>query len=100
MALIACPECGGQVSTSAATCPACGYPIQAVTIEATGKKWKSMQLAGGLIMAVGVFGIVGSCLASMHRSEPTAGLPIAATVVALGLVLVAGGRLGAWWHHR
>jgi len=29
MALIKCPECGGQVSTAAATCPSCGYPIAA-----------------------------------------------------------------------
>jgi membrane protein YdbS with pleckstrin-like domain len=27
MALIDCPECGRQVSTAAATCPACGYPV-------------------------------------------------------------------------
>jgi hypothetical protein len=27
MALIACPECGKQVSTQAATCPACGAPV-------------------------------------------------------------------------
>jgi hypothetical protein len=27
MALINCPECGKQVSTAAAACPSCGYPI-------------------------------------------------------------------------
>ena len=27
MALINCPECGKQVSTVAATCPSCGYPV-------------------------------------------------------------------------
>ncbi len=27
MALISCPECGGQVSTEAKACPACGYPV-------------------------------------------------------------------------
>jgi len=27
MALIACPECGKQVSSSAPTCPGCGHPI-------------------------------------------------------------------------
>ena len=29
MALIKCPECAGQVSTEAAACPSCGYPIAA-----------------------------------------------------------------------
>lgn len=27
MAMIQCPECGRQVSSSAVTCPGCGYPI-------------------------------------------------------------------------
>src|SRR5687767_13614695 len=27
MALINCPECGRQVSTAAAACPACGFPV-------------------------------------------------------------------------
>ena len=27
MALIACPECGNQVSTDAKVCPACGFPL-------------------------------------------------------------------------
>lgn len=27
MALIDCPECGRQVSTAAAACPSCGYPV-------------------------------------------------------------------------
>ena len=27
MSLIACPECGREVSTEAASCPACGYPV-------------------------------------------------------------------------
>ena len=29
MALIACPECGRQVSTLAQSCPSCGAPIAA-----------------------------------------------------------------------
>ncbi len=27
MALIACPECGREISTAAQSCPACGYPL-------------------------------------------------------------------------
>lgn len=29
MSLIACPECGREVSTAASACPACGYPMAA-----------------------------------------------------------------------
>ena len=32
MALIKCPECGKDVSTSAETCPHCGYPINKITV--------------------------------------------------------------------
>jgi membrane protein YdbS with pleckstrin-like domain len=28
MALIACPECGKEVSTEAKACPSCGYPLR------------------------------------------------------------------------
>ena len=28
MALIQCPECGKEISTSALSCPHCGYPLQ------------------------------------------------------------------------
>lgn len=31
MALIKCPECGNNVSTQAAACPKCGYPIKVFT---------------------------------------------------------------------
>lgn len=31
MALIGCPECGREVSSSASTCPACAYPLVALT---------------------------------------------------------------------
>lgn len=30
MALIACPDCGGQVSDQALACPHCGRPLQTV----------------------------------------------------------------------
>lgn len=37
MALINCPECKGQVSTEATTCPSCGYPVN-VKKAASGNK--------------------------------------------------------------
>jgi len=27
MAIVACPECNGQVSSAAAACPHCGHPM-------------------------------------------------------------------------
>ena len=34
MALIECPECGGQVSTLAAACPHCGFPVSESAVVA------------------------------------------------------------------
>ena len=36
MALMQCPECGGKVSSFAAACPHCGYPINARTQRKNG----------------------------------------------------------------
>lgn len=33
MALIQCPECNGQVSSKASTCPHCGCPIEISNFE-------------------------------------------------------------------
>ena len=35
MALIACPECGREVSSAAASCPQCGHPITRQAVVAT-----------------------------------------------------------------
>ena len=35
MALIACPECGREVSSSAPACPACGYPVAEANRESS-----------------------------------------------------------------
>lgn len=35
MALIKCPECGGQVSDKASSCPHCGYPMSENTVNTT-----------------------------------------------------------------
>lgn len=37
MAIITCPECGGQVSTEAAACPHCGYPVEKMQGVEAGK---------------------------------------------------------------
>lgn len=35
MTLIACPECAKQISTSATTCPSCGYPLARKQLTST-----------------------------------------------------------------
>lgn len=103
MALINCPECSKQVSDRASSCPVCGHPINAdipekgaittTTIQATSKKWKTMQLVGTLIL---IFGIVASCSAD-KSSGSSSGWP--AFVILAGLVVILYARFSAWWHH-
>ena len=54
MALIKCPECGNDVSDSAAVCMRCGFPIRGALIGDTftdsrdGKKYRTVKI-GNLI---------------------------------------------------
>lgn len=38
MALMECPECGKQVSTRAAACPHCGFPLSREVVTAEGPR--------------------------------------------------------------
>lgn len=72
MALMNCPECGGQVSDKATACPHCGAPItttslapdsktpppQVVKVERTGAAWEG---TGFVLIVLGMFiGIGGA----------------------------------------
>jgi membrane protein YdbS with pleckstrin-like domain len=59
MALLACPECGRSVSSSAASCPQCGHPLGAgrlaVPAEARGAErvlWEGTPSAKALVGAI------------------------------------------------
>ena len=86
MALIDCPDCGKQVSDQASACPACAHPIRAITIEATGKKWKAQQLAFGALILLGFI---------LVFSYPAFG----GLLCIAGLTGVIRARVGAWWQH-
>lgn len=105
MALIACDECGKQISSNAAACPGCGNPIATatagpeavvvqdapiITTQETGKGHKVVQLIGGAIVILGVV----SCVAA---AQPN---PLASTLIsAVGAVIYLAGRFSAWWSH-
>lgn len=97
MALITCPDCQKQVSDQAPACPNCGRPIAAAqphdkkvqTIEATGKKYKGMQLIGSLLVCLGVI----SCVYEMNNPTPSSTLTVVLMVV--GFLLMIAGRFGA-----
>lgn len=108
MALIQCPECGAQVSSSAGSCPKCAYPIagggstqahggKVQTIEQTSKPLKLQALLSALLTTVG-FAVL---LVALGLGPQPSGL-----VLALGTLSFVGGliwftfvRLLIWWHH-
>jgi len=59
MALIACPECGREVSSSASVCPACAYPVAtgtpAVPMPAKRSWWKTVV---PILLRIGVGGVL------------------------------------------
>lgn len=76
MALIACRECGNQVSDQAPTCPKCGAPIAAVpapqvrVVQASQPKKKGMGCAG--LIGIGVIVvIVLSAIGSQSQKAET-----------------------------
>ncbi len=96
MALIECPECGREVSDSAAVCPECAYPIGAGTapvppraVSGSTKRrwWPAVDILGRIA--------VGGILMFLTAAEAELGVGTGL----LGLV-VAGSALPTWYFHR
>jgi hypothetical protein len=72
MGLIACPDCGGQVSTSAASCPKCGAPVRASAAPAAPVDVRAVERKVNLVKVLGTFlvlGSLGSCIGGMTTNE-------------------------------
>lgn len=54
MALIDCPECGRSISTAAATCPHCGFPMQSSPAQFSTRRPKQQppkgRVSGGFVL--------------------------------------------------
>ncbi len=89
MALIDCPECGRQVSSVAAACPECAYPVAAKTPPPAGpqtvsqprkEKWWTLALSITARLVLGL-GLMGSGLGEDEPSGVIGGLVIAGSVI-------------------
>lgn len=83
--LTSCNDCWAEVSDRAPSCPRCGAPVAATTIEATGKPYKAAQ-------AIGVTSVMCG-MAIIVASSPVIGC----SVSALGCVVYLFARIAAWW---
>ena len=105
MALINCPDCNKEVSTSAVSCPNCGAPVDAAqetkaagtpltTTQSTSKKFKGQQVIATLMFIVGAIWI----FAALGQEPPSeAGLPLVITLVGMIWYIVI--RIRTWGHH-
>lgn len=108
MALISCPECNNQVSSTAATCPQCGAPIaEAVgskaagtpltTVQETSKKLKIHIIFSSIVFWVGVIWL----FVGINDAKQGAGQPvIPVSLLFVGLVWYMVTKFRIWWHHK
>ncbi|RZL89968.1 MAG: hypothetical protein EOP82_17310 [Variovorax sp.] len=98
MAMIQCDECDATVSDDkAVSCIMCGAPLHSamaalsptaadVTTQQTGKKYKGLQSLGAGLLCAGVV--------SLTAKEPG----VAVGLLMMGLMVLLGERVGAWWN--
>ena len=93
MALIECPECGHEVSSSAAVCPECAYPVgtgtpsvppQAVRGSTKPSWWTAVPIIGR---------VAGGGMLFLLAEPGSLGIGI------VGL-LIAASAIPTWYHHR
>lgn len=106
MALIKCPDCTKDVSSSATSCIHCGAPLAArnahddrrdgkrVTTQMTSKSLKAQQLISTLMLVGGT--AVSCTAASEGGSQPT----VAPLVALVGLLWLLVTRFRIWWNHH
>ncbi len=117
MAIIKCPDCGKDVSTSADNCPHCGYPIagggttqahggRVQTIEKTGKPFKLQMLLAFFLMLAGCLATVFVLFVGGYYYEPEEIFHNMPGILSFGIFLFVAGliwyiivRFAAWWQH-
>lgn len=111
MALINCPDCNNQVSTSAVACPQCGAPIaeyrqseaagvSLTTTQETSKKFKLHSL----ISLLSIF--LGFALSMILMGEPGEKTEPSMMGLIPGIMIIGGiiwfivTKFRIWWHHK
>ncbi len=96
--IVACPDCGHEVSRQAAACPGCGRPMAAQTIEKTSKTFKAMQLIGYPLAVAGLLIVVASDSA-WRTAGGVAAMWGGVIITIVGLVIGVLGGVLSWWYH-
>ena len=89
MALVNCPECQAEVSSTALKCPKCGFALRKPKRGLLGKLFKWTFILFNVLMIlwlVGYFGTVGEIVGSSTSDAEQAGAAVGATI-GTGMIL-------------
>lgn len=96
MALTVCPECDGQVSDQAITCPHCGAPLKkGPTDGGEPVKKRVGRMVVGIILAIIGLIVFITTLPVKSKTELLGGMSIALMLFWIGVPLVASGYHGS-----
>ena len=97
MALVDCPECGRQISTLAAACPQCGYPLPGGVTPASAagpnrgpSRWTD---PGFWVIIVGFVAVIVMSVLILQHFDDGASPGTTAPVTTVGAPAAAGGCL-------
>ncbi len=95
MALIECPECGREVSSSAAVCPECAYPVMTGTPPVPPRAVKATPKRQWWRTAISIVGriAVGATLFLMAETEGS-------LMAVIGGLLITGSAIPVWYRDR
>ena len=111
MALINCPECGKEVSSTAVSCPHCGTPIAGshearaagsalTTTQQTSKRLKLHYLGATAVFLVGVVWLFTGMSVAGENPDMEIDLSTPAIVTFIGLTWFLITKFRIWWHHK
>lgn len=106
MAIIACPECGANVSDKAPACIQCGAPLASAsethaagapltTMQGTSKKLKAQSLIYGILLMLGIIFFI----TDIGNSSSGDTSIFAFLWVLLSLIWFVVTKARIWWHH-
>ncbi|WP_374679433.1 zinc ribbon domain-containing protein [Hymenobacter sp. J193] len=88
MALVTCPECAAQISSSASKCPSCGFELRKPKRSVFGKFIKYVFIGFNLLMMYWLFAGVGAAADSMSTATSEAEKAGAAVGTGLGAFMI------------
>jgi len=93
MAIINCPECTREISSSARKCPNCGAPVKQLAVPIEEKQHVSHQIKWGWMLGVlGIFLAVNGAA----KQEVVFLVPIGAVLLIAGIVFLIRNYKKKW----